>query len=215
MPYCDANSACDSPSFDRSARTSTDSRTLTIRTGNEISPRANATASFSPEMMSPATRERLARLVGAFEVVNDLADFFFVGIRQILLFILCICGDEKHRVRLDPKIIDQPDAAAFSHPRARPPGLANALCAGHHRVSFRIGGDGVFHLSALFWREQFHDPLFIGPRRDHSRLEHPSTIRDSRIECQDATRPAAPNPAAVRSRRSLCPCPLRTSRSNR
>src|SRR5664279_3069825 len=97
MPYCDANSACDSPSFDRSARTSTGSRTLTIRTGNETSPRANATASFSPEMMSPAARERLARLVGALEVVNDLADLLFVGIRQVLLFILRICGDEKHR----------------------------------------------------------------------------------------------------------------------
>src|ERR1019366_3568260 len=150
MPYCDANSACDSPSFERSALTSTGSRTLTIRTGNEISPRVNAGASFSPEMISPATRERLARLVGAAEVVNDLADFFLIGIRQVLLFILRICGDQNHRVRLDPEVIDQPEATAFSHPRARPPGLANALCAGHHRVSFRIGGDGVFHLSALF-----------------------------------------------------------------
>src|ERR1035441_4262860 len=97
MPYCDANSACDSPSFDRSARTSTGSRTLTIRTGNEISPRANATASFSPEWISPATRERLARLVGAFEVVDDLADFFFVGIRQVLLFILRISGRSEER----------------------------------------------------------------------------------------------------------------------
>jgi hypothetical protein len=60
------------------------SRTLTIRTGNEISPRANATPSFSPEMMSPATRERLARFVGALEVFNNRADIFLVGIRQVL-----------------------------------------------------------------------------------------------------------------------------------
>src|SRR5450432_2768005 len=136
MPYCDANSDCDSPSFERSAGTSTGSRTLTIRTGNEISPRANATASFSPEMMSRATRERRGRSVGAFEVFNDLADFFLVGIRQVLLFILCVCGDKNHRVRLDPKVINQSDTAAFSHPRARPPGLANAPRSGHHRVSF-------------------------------------------------------------------------------
>src|ERR1035438_9684004 len=181
MPYCDANSDCDSPSLERSARTSTGSRTLTIRTGNEISPRANATASLSPEMMSRATRERLTRSVGAFEVFNDLADFFFVGIRQVLLFILRIGGDENHRIRLDPKVIDQPDAAAFPHPRARPSGFANALCSGHDRVSFRVGGDGVFHLSALLGREQFRDPLFIGRRRDHSRMEHVPTIRDSRI----------------------------------
>src|ERR1019366_3643839 len=143
MPYCDANSACDSPSFARSARTSTGSLTLTIRTGNEISPRANATASFSPATMSRATRERLARSVGAFEVFNDLADFFLVGIRQVL------------------------------------------LRSGHHRVSFRVRGNGVFHLGALVRREQFRDPLFIDPRRDYSRIEHASTIRESRTECQD------------------------------
>src|SRR5450432_2647706 len=185
MPYCDANSACDSPSFERSTRTSTGSRTLTIRTGKEISPRANETASFSPETMSRATRERRARSVGAFEVFDDLADFFFVGIRQVLLFILCICSDEHHRVRLDPKVIDQSDTAALSHPRPGPPGLANALCSGHHVVSFRVGGDSVFHLCTLFWREQSRDPPFIGPRRDHSRTEHVSTIRDSRTACQD------------------------------
>jgi beta-glucosidase len=52
---------------------------LTIRTGSEISPRANAAASFNPEMMSRARRERVARLVGASEAFDDLADFLFVG----------------------------------------------------------------------------------------------------------------------------------------
>ena len=60
------------------------SLTLTIRTVNEISPRANATLSFSPEMMSPATRERFARLVGGLAVFNSLADIFFVGILKAL-----------------------------------------------------------------------------------------------------------------------------------
>ena len=78
MPYCDANSDCDNPSFERSARTSTGSGTLTIRTGSEISPRANAAASFNPEMMSRATRERFTRSIGAAEVFDDLADFLFV-----------------------------------------------------------------------------------------------------------------------------------------
>ena len=94
MPYRDANSDCDNPSFERSARTSTSSGTLTIRTGSEISPRANAATSFNPEMMSRATRYRFTRLVGASdtlhprlapEALDDLADFLFVGIRQILL----------------------------------------------------------------------------------------------------------------------------------
>src|ERR1039457_496502 len=158
MPYCDANSDCDNPSFERSARTSTGSGTLTIRTGSDISPRANAATSFNPEMMSRATRERVARLVGAPdtlhlrldpEALDDLADFLFVGIRQILLFVLCIHGDENDRVRTHPKVIDQPHATGLSHPRPRPPGLADALRSGHHRVTLWIGGDGVFHLRAV------------------------------------------------------------------
>src|SRR5258708_24415670 len=114
MPYCAANSDCDNPSLERRARTSTGCGTLTIRTGSDISPRANATASFSPEMMSRATRERFGRSVGTFEGFNDLTDFFFIGIRQVLLFILGICSDEDHRIGLNPKVIDHPDTAAFS-----------------------------------------------------------------------------------------------------
>jgi len=98
MPYCDANSDCDSPSFERSARTSTGLGTLTIRTGSEISPVRTQPLPLAP-MMSRATRERFARSIGAAEALDDLADFLFVGIRQVLLFVLCVHGDQNDRVR--------------------------------------------------------------------------------------------------------------------
>lgn len=44
-------------------------------------------------MMSRATRDRFARAVGAPEAFDDLADFLLVGIRRILLLVLCISGD--------------------------------------------------------------------------------------------------------------------------
>jgi hypothetical protein len=64
------------------ACTSAGPETLTVRTGSEISPRANAAASFSPETMSRATGERFPRPVGVPEAFDDLADFLFFGIMK-------------------------------------------------------------------------------------------------------------------------------------
>jgi len=52
----------------------------------------------------------LVRLAGlrALEAFDNLPDFFFVVIGQILLLILGVDCNRRHGVRLDPQIVEQP-----------------------------------------------------------------------------------------------------------